>query len=178
MMPAHSLAITGGRVYQGGTLVPADLVIDGEKIAGIVAPGSAIDAVRFQDATGKIILPGMIDTHTHTRDPGYEQKEDFHTASRAAAVGGVTTLIDMPNVEPPTDSAELLEAKLADVAQKSVVDWGHWCAGTNLAQIPKLAAAGATGFKIFQVAGSYPTIRGLRSTTMASCWPPSGPLLR
>ena len=156
MMPAHSLAITGGRIYQGGALVHGDVIIDDEKIAGIVSPGSAIDAAMSEDATGRVILPGMIDTHTHTRDPGYEHKEDFHTASRAAAAGGVTTLIDMPNVEPPTDSAELLEAKLADVAHKSVVDWGHWCAGTNLAQIPKLAAAGATGFKIFQVAGSYP----------------------
>ncbi len=107
------------------------------------------------DAAGLAVLPGIIDTHAHTREPGYTEKEDFLSCSQAAAAGGITTVIDMPNVEPPTDRADLLEEKRALAASKSIIDWGHWAAGTNPAEIPKLAAVGATGFKIFQVSGEY-----------------------
>jgi dihydroorotase len=155
-VPRYSTVVKGGRVYQGGALTPADVLIDGERVAGIVRPGETPDAVEAIDAAGNAVLPGMIDTHCHTRDPGYTHKEDFQTASMAAAAGGVTTIIDMPNVEPPTDTVARFEAKRADAATKSIVDWGHWCAGTNLAEIPQLVAAGVTGFKIFQVSGSYP----------------------
>ena len=99
---------------------------------------------------------GAIDTHTHTRDPGYTHKEDFLTASQAAAAGGVTTIVDMPNVEPPTDTVETFLEKRDRADEMSIVDWGHWGAGTKPEEIPKLAAAGATGFKIFQVSGAYP----------------------
>lgn len=133
-----------------------DLLIAGEKIAALVRRAEPAQAGIEIDAKGKTILPGIIDTHTHTRDPGYTHKEDIFTASQAAAVGGTTTMIDMPNVEPPTDTAELFEAKREDARGKSIVDWGHWVAGTKTDEIPKIAAAGATGFKIFQVSGVYP----------------------
>jgi len=155
-MPRYSLRIEGGSVYQAGRLVPADVLVDGEEIVGIVRPGEPGEAVETVDATGKAVLPGMLDTHCHTRDPGYTHKEDFHTASRAAAVGGVTTIVDMPNVEPPTTTVELFEAKRADAGTKSVVDFGHWAAGTDIDQIPLLAEAGVVGYKIFQVKGAYP----------------------
>lgn len=98
----------------------------------------------------------LVDTHAHTREPGYTHKEDFLSASQAGAVGGVTTMIDMPNVEPPTDTVEEFEAKRETANATSLIDFGHWVAGTNPEQVTKMAAAGATGFKTFQVSGAYP----------------------
>ena len=148
--------IRGGRLLVAGELLEADVLIDGEQIAAIVKPSEVAEAAEVIEAAGKVVLPGIIDTHAHTREPGYTHKEDFLTASQAAAVGGVTTMIDMPNVEPPTDTVETYLAKRQLADKKSIVDWGHWVAGTNLSEIPKLAEAGATGYKIFQVSGAYP----------------------
>jgi dihydroorotase len=152
----YATRINGGRVYLRGDLVEADLLIDGGKIVGLLRSGDNAEAQEVIDAAGKLVLPGIIDTHAHTREPGYTHKEDFYTSSAAAAVGGVTTMIDMPNVEPPTDTVDAFLEKRELAAGKSIVDWGHWCAGTNPVEIPKLAAAGATGYKTFQVSGAYP----------------------
>ncbi len=140
----------------GGTLNDADLLLDGEQISAIVRRNEPADASAVVDATGCWVLPGAIDTHGHTREPGYTQKEDFATASMAAAVGGFTTIVDMPNVEPPTDTVERFLAKRDVAAGKMYVDWGHWVAPTKADQIAAFADAGATGFKIFQVSGTYP----------------------
>ncbi len=156
MTSERRIRISGGRVMVRGALVQADLLVQGERIAAVVYGDESFKADETIDASGQVVLPGIIDTHTHTRDPGYTNKEDFYTASRAAAVGGCTTLVDMPNVEPPTDTAELFQKKRADADTKSIVDWGHWCAGTNPKEIPRMAEAGATGYKIFQVSGVYP----------------------
>ena len=158
-MADYDLGIIGGEVFVNSDLVAADLWVSGERIAAITAPTSSnarSRAERTIDASGRVVCPGGIDTHTHAREPGYTHKEDFGSASRAAAVGGVTTIIDMPNVEPPTDTVETFQEKQLLAASKSVVDWGHWVAGTKPEEIPKMAAAGATGFKIFQVSGVYP----------------------
>src|SRR3954452_20606868 len=127
-MTQYSVRLSGGEVFAGGALQPADVLIDGEMIAALIRRGESADAVETIDCTGRLVLPGMIDTHVHTRDPGYTHKEDFGTASQAAAAGGVTTIFDMPNVEPPTDTVEEFERKRADAQRKSVVDFGHWVA--------------------------------------------------
>jgi dihydroorotase len=136
-------------------LVEGDLLIDAGKVVGLVNSASQIEALETIDASGRLVLPGIVDTHAHTREPGYEHKEDFLTASQAAAVGGVTTMVDMPNVDPPTDTIQALEQK-KELAKKSVIDVGHWAAGTQSDQILKLAEGGALGYKIFQVSGAYP----------------------
>lgn len=155
-MPDYSTRVSGGRVMVRGQLVDADLLVEGEKIVALVERDSTAQAAEVIDATGKVVLPGIVDTHAHTREPGYTHKEDFLSASQAAAAGGVTTMIDMPNVEPPTDTLELFEEKRAAADAKSIVDFGHFVAGTNPDAIGKLAAAGATGYKTFQVSGAYP----------------------
>lgn len=155
-MARYQKRISGGRVMVRGELVDADLLVDGEKIVAMLRPGESADVAETIDATGRWVLPGIIDTHAHTRDPGYTHKEDFLTASQAAAAGGITTMIDMPNVEPPTDTVERYLAKRETADKTSIIDWGHWVAGTNVEEIPKLAAEGATGYKTFQVSGAYP----------------------
>lgn len=148
--------IKGGRVHTPAGPIRADLLVEGEKIAGLVDPQSEIPAASEIDATGKDILPGLVDLHAHTRVPGYEYKEDYFTSSQAAAVGGITTYADMPNVEPPTDTVELFEEKRAIADQDCIVDFGHLVSPTKTEEIPRLADAGVTGFKIFQVSGGYP----------------------
>ena len=155
-MADYDVCFREGRVYLWGQLLDLDLYVAGEKIALLCRRGEGPSARQVISIASKMILPGVIDLHAHTRDPGYTQKEDFTTISQAAAAGGVTTWIDMPNVEPPTITVQLFEEKRARAEQASLVDFGHFASGVDLKEIPKLAAAGVTGFKIFQVSGAYP----------------------
>jgi dihydroorotase (multifunctional complex type) len=155
-MANYQTRVTGGQVYLGGQLVRADLLIDEGRIAGVVGGDNTAEAAETIDATDRLVLPGIIDTHAHTREPGFTHKEDFLTASKAGAAGGVTTMIDMPNVEPPTDTVETYLEKRETADATSIIDFGHWVAGTKLDEIARLADAGATGYKIFQVSGAYP----------------------
>ena len=155
-MAAVRTRIRGGRVMVRGELVDSDVLIDDGKIVALVGRGESAEAADELDAGGKLVLPGIVDLHAHTREPGYTHKEDFLSASQAGAVGGVTTMVDMPNVEPPTDTVETYLEKRASADAKSIIDWGHFVAGTKLDEIPKLAEAGVTGYKVFQVSGAYP----------------------
>ncbi|HET6947443.1 MAG TPA: amidohydrolase family protein [bacterium] len=148
--------IRNGRVFIGGGLVEADLLVNGEKVVGPVTRDHPVRGRTEIDAAGKVVLPGMIDPHAHTRVPGYEYKEDFTTCSQAAAAGGITTIVDMPNVEPPTTTVKEYEEKKVIAARTCLVDWGHFVSPVKLDQIPAFAESGATGFKIFQVKGGYP----------------------
>lgn len=91
------------------------------------------------DCAGKFVLPGAIDMHVHFRDPGFTEKEDFKTGSLAAVAGGVTTVIDMPNTDPPTLTFEDFEEKLAIAREKSAVNFGLYMGfdGHNLEEIKK-----------------------------------------
>ena len=112
------------------------------------------------DATGLHVLPGLIDPHVHFRAPGLEHKEDFDTGSQAAAAGGITTIIDMPNVVPPTANVEGFEAKVACAKGRSYVDYGIYAVIVegNMDQILPLADAGVAGYKIFlgETVGNIP----------------------
>ncbi len=93
------LVVRNGQVFTGGALRELDVVAIDGKIAGLVARGSAIlppDAEVF-DAKGSWVLPGLIDSHVHFREPGYEHKETIESGSRAAAAGGITMYVDMPS---------------------------------------------------------------------------------
>src|SRR5690606_14045975 len=118
-------------------------------VAGIYAPGEEPAALEVVDATGKAVLPGLVDTHSHHREPGFTHKEDINTASRACAAGGVTTSVAMPNVYPPPINQERLEEMFELYRQNAIVDWNVNPAGTQLEQIPLMAGMGVPSMKIF-----------------------------
>jgi allantoinase len=149
----------------------ADLVIRGRRVvtaegvrpAAVHVAGGVIDRVAsYDDAAGDevvevgdaVVLPGLVDTHVHVNDPGRADWEGFEHATRAAAAGGVTTVVDMPlNSLPPTTTVAGLEAKLAAAAGRCHVDtafWGGIVPG-NLGELPDLVAAGVLGCKAFLV---------------------------
>ena len=150
------IRVHGGTVHLPSGPLAADLLISGEKVTGIVAPTDSTEAKQRIDATGKFVMPGIVDLHAHTRTPGYEYKEDFVTASQAAAAGGITTFVDMPNLEPPTESVATFEAARKTAEKMCLIDWGHFASPSKPEEIAGLAAAGVTGYKMFQVSGGYP----------------------
>lgn len=152
-MTTLDIAIENAQVYTSDGLIQTNVGIAGGQIA--VLTRDSISANKKLNLSGKIVLPGLIDLHSHVRDPGYTYKEDFETASKAAAAGGVTMFCDMPNVDPPTDSLQTFEEKKKIAAAKSVIDFNHFVF-PKVTEVEKVANAGAAGFKIFMVRGAYP----------------------
>ncbi|MGD0798753.1 MAG: allantoinase AllB [Acidobacteriaceae bacterium] len=112
------------------------------------------------DFGARVILPGLVDTHVHINEPGRTEWEGFATATRAAAAGGYTTLVDMPlNCLPETTTVDALEMKRAAAAGQCAVDWAAWggAVADNQADILPLARAGVPGFKCFLI---YPGCEG------------------
>ncbi|WP_254823266.1 dihydroorotase [Haloglomus halophilum] len=100
-----------------------DVRVEGERIAAVAAELTAADDEDVLVATGKRLLPGMIDVHVHFRQPGFGHKEDWTTGSKAAAAGGVTTVVDQPNTDPPTTTGDAYDGK-ESFARASAVDYG------------------------------------------------------
>ena len=123
-----SILIKNGKVFLNGGLVEKNILIIDNTIKQITSERVTVDKVI--NAMDKIILPGMIDAHVHFREPGYIHKEDFLSGSRAAAKGGVTTVLDMPNTNPPTASQQLLDEK-RELAKKSIVNYGFHFGATK-----------------------------------------------
>lgn len=146
-------ALRSTRVLTVDGLRPAALVVEGEKIAAVRAWDDVVGAAEVRDYGDLIILPGLVDSHVHINDPGRDW-EGFDSATRAAAAGGVTTLVDMPlNCVPETVNVEALEAKRAAAKGHTWVDWAAWggVVRENSAELPALAAAGVLGFKAFMI---------------------------
>lgn len=101
------------------------------------------------DIKGKIVLPGLIDSHVHFRDPGFPEKETFRSGSEAAAAGGFTTVLDMPNTNPPTDTKKAFLEKLEIARKKSVVDFGLHAGVGDIKEISKIAELKPASFKIY-----------------------------
>jgi dihydroorotase len=163
-MTAYDIVIRGGTVVSPSGRVPADVAIAGERIVAVVTPGTPLEADRTIDATGKHVLPGAVDVHSHHREPGFTHKEDIVTATRACAAGGVTTSFAMPNVQPPPNTAERLDAMLELYEKRAIVDWNINAAGTVPEELPGLAERGIAAFKVFMVVDTgrdYPHMPGI-----------------
>ncbi len=153
-------------IVKNGTIVTplssrrGHVLIRDEKIVDIMVGDALPQSREVIDATGLHVLPGLIDPHVHFRVPGLDYKEDFETGSQAAACGGITTVLDMPNVVPPTSNIEGFEAKVACAQGRSYVDYGLYAVIVegNTDQILPLADAGVVGYKIFlgETVGNLP----------------------
>ncbi len=151
------MAQTFDLVFKGGTVVnhagvgSADIGVKDGKIASIGSIGEGL-AGETIDARGLHILPGVIDTQVHFREPGMEHKEDLETGSRSAVLGGVTAVFEMPNTKPPTTSADALAAKVAAATGRMYCDFAFFVGATrdNLDELGTLELLpGAAGIKVF-----------------------------
>jgi allantoinase len=147
------LVIAGGIVHTPEGPRQLDVHVSDGVITSLDEDKSTHPAgARVVDARGMYVLPGAIDVHVHSRDPGFPEKEDFGTLTLAAAAGGVTTVIDMPNTIPGVDSGGVLEAKAALAHSKARVDFGLWGlirSSSTAEQLEGLAQSGAIGFKAY-----------------------------
>lgn len=146
-----TLAVRNGTIVTDREVVQGDLLIAGDRIAGIVDSSLAVPAERDVDATGRHVFPGFVDGHVHFRDPGQTHRGDFHTESVSAIHGGVTTVIDGPNTGTVVRFAKDVEEKRRIGEAASVVDFGQIAALTpdNVDAIPELVEAGVVAVKIF-----------------------------
>ncbi|MEO9324280.1 allantoinase AllB [Nocardioides sp. C4-1] len=143
-------SVSGRNVLVDGVLRPATVVVDGGRIASVSAYDPDADGLHAPDTA--VVLPGVVDTHVHVNEPGRTHWEGFATATRAAALGGVTTIVDMPlNSIPPTTTVAGLEAKRAATTGQLAVDVGLWGGAVpgNLADLEPLWEHGVFGFKCF-----------------------------
>jgi allantoinase len=163
----------GGQAYVSHRVVTPDGIRPGAVLVrgGIIeafVPANQIPANKeIQDFGESVILPGLVDSHVHINDPGRTDWEGFETATRAAAAGGYTTLVDMPlNCLPATTTVSALNAKRQAAQHRCWVDWGAWggVVSDNQAEIESLAAAGVLGFKCFLI---HPGIEGFTMVTEA-----------
>ncbi|HKT79761.1 MAG TPA: dihydroorotase family protein [Vicinamibacterales bacterium] len=150
-MAVVDLLLTGGEILTPGGRISGTIGVKDGRIAFISSNSWTPSAARVVDAAGRVVVPGFIDTHVHFRDPGLTYKEDFTTGSMAAAAGGVTCVVDMPNNKPGINTTERFRNKLSTIKDKSVVDYGLYAGATNLGEIPGMLEAGAVGVKIFMV---------------------------
>ena len=124
--------IRGGIIVNEGCQQKADIVISDDRIAAILPAGEdAGDCDCEIDATGAYVLPGVIDTHVHFREPGMTHKADMQSESLAALAGGVTSVFEMPNTVPQTTTLEAWEEKMSLAAERMHVNYAFFPGATN-----------------------------------------------
>jgi allantoinase len=160
-------AFVSERIATPDGIRPGAIIVRDGKIGGIVHADELPAHAEVHDFGESTILPGLVDSHVHINDPGRAEWEGFETATRAAAAGGYTTLVDMPlNCLPPTATVAALAAKRKAAVGRCWVDWLAWggVVSDNQAEIEALGAAGVPGFKCFLI---HPGIDGFTMVTEA-----------
>jgi len=150
-LSSADLVIKNGVVALSSSLRRCAIAAKDGKIAWLGSNSNAPRASKVIDASGLLVLPGVVDVHVHMRDPGATHKEDFRSGTAAAAAGGVTTVFDMPNNTPPTKDVKALRLKVFEAERKALVDYAFYGLITvgNGDDILPLARAGVIGFKCY-----------------------------
>jgi dihydroorotase len=150
------LLITNARLINEGAITETDVLIQGERIERIGQSIPAGDGVQVLDANGRYLMPGMIDDQVHFREPGLTQKGDLATESAAAAAGGITSFMDMPNVNPLTTTAGALADKYELASGRCTANYGFYFGATNsnIDEIRRLEPGSACGIKVFMGAST------------------------
>jgi len=145
------LVVRGGRIVASTGIVTAGIAVRDGIIVAVSHDDALPEARQTIDAAGLYVLPGVIDPHVHFRSPGYEYKEDWNSGTAAAACGGVTTVLEMPNSDPPTATVDALRLKQEIAVRNARVDYGLYgmLGQRNLSDLHGLAKAGVVGFKCF-----------------------------
>ena len=152
----------------------AVVVVEKGRVTAVVDPAVAPEAGPVLDAGNLVVLPGLVDAHVHINEPGRTEWEGFATATRAAAAGGVTTLVDMPlNSIPATTSLAALEAKRAAARDRLEVDCGFWggVVPGNTPELEPLVDAGIAGFKAFLVPSGVDEFRHVGEADLREAMP-------
>ncbi|HEY8262405.1 MAG TPA: dihydroorotase, partial [Methylosinus sp.] len=151
MPKTYDAILSGGVLVNQDGIGPRDIALSGGRIAEIGDLSGASAGERI-DCRGLHILPGVIDTQVHFREPGATHKEDLETGTRGAVLGGVTAVFEMPNTRPLTTGAAELADKVARAKGRAHCDFAFWVGGThdNIKDIPELERLpGAAGIKVF-----------------------------
>jgi dihydroorotase len=154
----NNILIANGIVINEGVTAPADILITGDSIAGIFGRGAAPHDPQTEliDATGMWIIPGIIDDHVHFREPGLTHKGDIASESAAAAAGGITSFMDMPNTVPQTVTIEEWKRKNKLAAAWSVINYSFYLGATNdnLSELVRADPSEVPGIKLFMGAST------------------------
>jgi allantoinase len=146
------LLIKNGSVVTPDGVQEVDILCEDGKIAALLNRGVEVEADEILDISGQIVFPGFIDPHVHSRDPGLTEKEDFAHSTLGALLGGVTTVLEMPNAVPPVDSVDVFHQRKAQHEKVAWVDFGLWgmsIGEENLEDLGPLVEAGVVAVKIF-----------------------------
>ena len=148
-MPNLDIVIANSTVITPAGAQQLDIGITDGRISVLASPGSAPEAARTIDGTGRYALPGCVDCHVHTRDPGQTHKEDFNTLTRAARAGGVTTIMCQPTTTPAINSADMVHQVAEDWPKKAMVDFTIQAMAEpgNMGEIPGMLEAGAVSME-------------------------------
>lgn len=145
------LMIRSNRIMTEDGYFDGVVAVDNGKIVGLHNASTKLEADKVIDATGKIVLPGVIDTHTHIRFPGHPEREDFVTGTESAAAGGITTLFEMPISTPGVRTAEIVRDRMKAAEKDCLIDIGFYAGGGHQAaeQYQPMADAGVVAYKVF-----------------------------